>query len=114
MSASESNCYQWQTNINNDNGKTRVHISWVDYFVNEVHEAGHFLSPVGPYQPRLTDGFICVVLLINFIAVNLSENLKIKECILLFNVIFFFREELCAKIKVACNSITLTLTSCAN
>jgi hypothetical protein len=95
MSASESNCYQWQTNINNDNGKTRVHTSWANHFVNEVHEAGHVLSPVGPYQPRLNDGFICVVLLINFIAVNLSENLKIKECILLFNVIFFSGRVLC-------------------
>jgi hypothetical protein len=34
------------------------------------------------YQPRLTDGFICVVLLINFITMNLNEYLKIKECIL--------------------------------
>jgi len=58
MSASESNGYKWQTNINNDDGKTRVDISWADHFVNEVHEAGHFLNPVGPYQPRLTDGFI--------------------------------------------------------
>jgi hypothetical protein len=32
-------------------------------FINEVHEAGHFLSLEGTYQPRLTDGFICVVLL---------------------------------------------------
>ena len=49
--------YKWQTNINNDtNGTIRVDFSWVDHFVNEVHEAGHFLSPVGPYQPRLTDG----------------------------------------------------------
>ena len=56
MSASESSGYQWQTNIDNDiNGKTRVDISWADHFVNEVHEAGHFLSPVGPYQQRLTD-----------------------------------------------------------
>ena len=47
------------------------------------------------YQPRLTDGFICVVLLINFITVNLSENLKIKECILLFKVIFFSGRGLC-------------------
>jgi len=47
------------------------------------------------YQPRLTDGFICVVLLINFITVNLSENLKIKECILLFKVIFFSGRVLC-------------------
>ena len=56
MSASEPSGYKWQTNINNDGGKTRVDISWADHFVNEVHEAGHFLSPVGPYQPRLTDG----------------------------------------------------------
>jgi hypothetical protein len=56
---------------------------------DEVHEAGHVLNPLRPYQPRLTDGFICVVLLINFITVNLSEYLKIKDCILLFNVIFF-------------------------
>jgi hypothetical protein len=56
MSASESSDYKWQANINNDiNGKTRVDISWADHFVNEVHQAGHFLSPVGPYQPRLTD-----------------------------------------------------------
>ena len=56
-SASESSDYQWQTNIDNDiNGKTRVDISWADHFENEVHEAGHFLSPVGPYQQRLTDG----------------------------------------------------------
>ena len=61
----------------------------------EVHEAGHFLIPVGTYQPRLTYGFICVVLLINFITVNLSENLKIKECILLFNVIFFSGRVVC-------------------
>ena len=57
MSASEPSGYKWQTNITNDiNGKTRVDISWADHFVNEVHEAGHFLSLVGPYQPRLTDG----------------------------------------------------------
>jgi hypothetical protein len=57
MSASEPSGYKWQTNINNDNdGKTRVDISWADHFVNEVHEAGHFLSPVGIYEPRLTDG----------------------------------------------------------
>jgi hypothetical protein len=57
MSASEPSGYKWQTNINNDNdGKTRVDISWADHFVNEVHEAGHFLSPVGQYDPRLTDG----------------------------------------------------------
>jgi hypothetical protein len=57
MSASEPSGYKWQTNITNDiNGKTRVDISWADHFVNEVHEAGHFLSPVGPYEPRLTDG----------------------------------------------------------
>jgi hypothetical protein len=57
MSASEPSGYKWQTNINNDNdGKTRVDISWADHFVNEVHEAGHFLSPVGLYVPRLTDG----------------------------------------------------------
>lgn len=56
-SASESSGYIWQTNINNDiNGKTRVDISWADHFVNEVHEAGHFLSPVGPYEARLMDG----------------------------------------------------------
>jgi len=60
-----------------------------------VHEAGHFMSPVGPYQPRLTDGFICVELLINFITVNLSENLKIKERILLFKVIFFSVRVVC-------------------
>jgi hypothetical protein len=53
MSASESNGYKWQTNINNDDGKTRVYISWAYHFANGVHEAGHFLSPVGPYQPRL-------------------------------------------------------------
>jgi hypothetical protein len=57
MSASEPSGYKWQTNINNDiNGTTRVDISWADHFVNEVHEAGHFLSPVGRYQERLTDG----------------------------------------------------------
>jgi hypothetical protein len=57
MSASEPSGYKWQTNITNDiNGKTRVDINWADHFVNEVHEAGHFLSPVGPYEPRLTDG----------------------------------------------------------
>jgi hypothetical protein len=61
MSASECNGYKWQTNINNDDDKTRVDISWADYFVMEVHEAGHFFSPVGPYQSRLKDGFICVV-----------------------------------------------------
>ena len=49
MSASESNGYKWQTNINNDDGKTRDYISWADHFANGVHEAGHFLSPVGPY-----------------------------------------------------------------
>ena len=95
MSASESNGYKWQTNINNDDGKPRVDISWGDHFVNEVHEAGHFLSLVGTYQPRLTDGFICVVLLINFITVNLSENLRKKECISLFNVIFFSGRVVC-------------------
>jgi hypothetical protein len=67
MSASESSGYKWQTNINNDDRKTRVDISWTDHFVSEVHEAGSFLNLVGPYQPRLTDGFICVVLLINVI-----------------------------------------------
>lgn len=57
MSASEHSGYKWQTNIANDiNETTRVDISWADHFVNEVHETGHFLSPVGPYQPRLTDG----------------------------------------------------------
>ena len=92
MSASESNGYKWQTNINNDDNKTRVDIRWADHFVNK---AGHSLSSVGPYQSRLTDGFICVVLLINFISVNLSENLKIKECILLFKVIFFSARVVC-------------------
>ena len=72
MSASESNGYKWQTNINNDESKSRVYISWEDNFANGLHEAGHFLSPVGPYQPLLTDGFICVVLLNNVIIVNLS------------------------------------------
>jgi len=86
MSVSESNGYKWPTNINNDDDKTKVVISWADHFVNE---AGHVLSPVGSYHPRLTDGFICVVLLINFITINLSKNLKIKECILLFKVILF-------------------------
>ena len=95
MSASESNGYKWQTNINNDDGKPRVDISRGDHFVNEVHEAGHFLSLVRTYQPRLTDGFICVVLLINFITMNLCEYLKIKECILLFNVIFFSGRVVC-------------------
>ena len=95
MSASESNGYKWQTNINNDDSKTRVDISWADHLVNEVHEAGSFLNLVGPYQPRLTDGFICVVLLINFITVNISEYLCIKECIFLFNVIFFSRRVVC-------------------
>jgi hypothetical protein len=46
MSASESNGYKWQTNINNDDYKTTVDISWADHFVNK---AGHLLSPVGPY-----------------------------------------------------------------
>jgi hypothetical protein len=49
MSASESNGYKWQTNINNDDDKITVDISWADHFVNK---AGHLLSPVGPYQPR--------------------------------------------------------------
>jgi hypothetical protein len=89
ISASESNGYKWQANINNDDDKTRFDISWADNFVNEMHEAGHLLSPVGPYQPRLTDGLSCVVLIINFFTVNLSENLRKKECISLFNVIFF-------------------------
>ena len=79
MSASESNGYKWQTNINNDDGKIRVDISRADHFVNEVHEAGHVLSPLRPYQPRSTDGFICVVLLINFFTVHLSENLRKKS-----------------------------------
>jgi hypothetical protein len=61
MSASESNGYKWQTNINNDDDNTRIDISWADHFVKEVHEAGHFFSLVGPYHSRLTDGFICVV-----------------------------------------------------
>jgi hypothetical protein len=52
MSASESNGYKWQTNINNDDGKIRVDISRADHFVNEVHEAGHVLSPLRPYQPQ--------------------------------------------------------------
>jgi hypothetical protein len=95
ISTSESNGYKWQTNINNDDGKPRVDISWGDHFVNEVHEAGHFLSLVGTYQPRLTDGFICVVLLNNFITVNLSENLKIKECILLCKVKYFSGRVVC-------------------
>ena len=102
MSASESNGYKWQTNINNDDNKTRVDIRWADHFVNK---AGHSLSSVGPYQSRLTDGFICVVLLINFITVNLSENL--------FKVIFFSGRVLC-KYKSGCNTITLTLTLCVN
>jgi hypothetical protein len=34
-------------------------------------------------------------LLINFIKGNLSENLKIKECILLFKVIFFSGRVVC-------------------
>ena len=88
MSASDSNGYKWQANINNDDDKTIFDIIWADHFVAEMHEAGYLLSPVGPYQPRLTDGFICVVLLINFITVNLSENLKMKECILLCKVIY--------------------------
>ena len=46
MSASESNGYKWQTNINNDDDKTRVDIRWADHFVNK---AGHSLSSVGPY-----------------------------------------------------------------
>jgi hypothetical protein len=95
ISASESNGYKWQANINNDDDKTRFDISWANHFVNEMHEAGHLLSPVGRYQPRLTDGLICVVLLINFITVNLSEYLKIKECILLFIVIFFSGRVVC-------------------
>jgi len=95
MSASESNGYKWQTNINNDDGKSRVDISRADHFVDEVHEDGHVLSPLRPYQPRLTDGFICVVLLINFFTVNLSENLRKKECISLFNVIFFSGRVVC-------------------
>jgi hypothetical protein len=53
--------YKWQTNINNDDGKTRVDISRADHFVDKVHEAGHVLNPLRPFQPRLTDGFICVV-----------------------------------------------------
>jgi hypothetical protein len=48
-----------------------------------MHEAGSFMSPVGPYQPRLTDGFICVVLLNNFITVNLSEY---KQTTKIYNV----------------------------
>jgi hypothetical protein len=95
ISASESNGYKWQANINNDDDKTRFEISWADHFVNEVHEAGSFMSPVGPYQTRLTDGFICVLLLNNFITVNLSENLKIKECILLCKVIYFSGRVVC-------------------
>jgi hypothetical protein len=79
MSASESNGYKWQPNINNDDSKTRVEISRADHFVDDVHEAGHVLSPLRPYQPRLTDGFICVVLLINFFTVNLRENLRKKS-----------------------------------
>lgn len=54
--ASESTNFTWQTSINNDNGKTRIDITWKDHFVNLVHEAGHFLSPVASYEPRLTDG----------------------------------------------------------
>jgi hypothetical protein len=46
MSASESNGYKWQTNINNDDDKTTVDIGWADHFVNK---AGHSLSPVGQY-----------------------------------------------------------------
>ena len=95
MSVSECNGYKWQTNINNDDDKTRVDISWADYFVMEVHEAGHFVSPVGPYQSRLKDGFICVVLLINFTTVNLRKILRIKECILLFKLIFFSGRVVC-------------------
>jgi hypothetical protein len=95
MSASESNGCKWQTNINNDDGKTRVDISRADHFVDEVHEAGHVLNPLRPYQPRLTDGFICVVLLINFFTVNLSENQRKKECISLFNVLFFSGRDVC-------------------
>jgi hypothetical protein len=39
-----------------------------------MHEARSFMSPVGPYQPRLTDGFICVVLLNNFITVKIYKQ----------------------------------------
>jgi hypothetical protein len=35
MSASESNGYKWQTNINNDDDKTRVDIRWADHFLNK-------------------------------------------------------------------------------
>jgi hypothetical protein len=66
-----------------------------DHFVNEVHKARHFVSLVGTYQPRLTHGFICVVLLINSITMNLSKYLKIKDCILLFKVIFFSGRVVC-------------------
>jgi hypothetical protein len=48
MSVSESNGYKWQTNINNDDGKTRVDISRADHFVDEVHEDGHVLNPLRP------------------------------------------------------------------
>ncbi|XP_052095770.1 uncharacterized protein LOC127731037 isoform X1 [Mytilus californianus] len=55
-SASESANFTWQTSINDDNGQTRINITWKDHFVNQVHEEGHFLSPVSSYEPRLTDG----------------------------------------------------------
>ena len=49
-------------------------------------------------------GFICVVLLINFTTVNLRENLKIKEFILLFNVIFFSGRVVCKDKSVVYHS----------
>lgn len=55
-SASELANFTWQTTINDDNGQTRIKITWKDHFVNLVHEEGHFLSPVASYEPRLTDG----------------------------------------------------------
>ena len=79
ISASESNGYKWQANINNDDDKTRFDISWADHFVNEMHEAGHLLSPVGPYQPRLTDGLICVVLAYQFYYSKFKRKSKNKR-----------------------------------
>ncbi|VDI54788.1 fibroblast growth factor receptor 3 [Mytilus galloprovincialis] len=49
--ASSSTGYTWQTN-----GDKTVQISWTNHFINTVHAAGHFLSPISAYAPRLTDG----------------------------------------------------------
>lgn len=49
--ASSASGYKWQTD-----GENIVHINWKDHFINTVHAHGHFLSTIGGFEPRLSDG----------------------------------------------------------